>query len=619
MVRMMDLVLVNAALLLSCQLYYDMHAPQNHLDHVMNTVPVVSLLCLISFSVFGLYRVIWKFASVDALVQIGVSALVGSFATYLFSFISYSISPDPNVFLMPRPIYLFCWLLVMLFIGGTRFLSRIAYKVRYGGGLLAIKKGKRLMIIGAGWEGSSVIRDAQAGRYGQCHVVLILDDDPRVKGTRLMNVPVITGTDKINERVHEYRIDEIIIAVKAKGDAFKKIIEACSATGCRTRMVNTLMDIKTGQTAIGGVRDIQIGDLIGREEKHLDMSQVSFMFSGRRVMITGGGGSIGSELCRQIKRFGPSKIILYDISENYMYDLSCELHLTYGTLLSDSLELCVGSVTDPKRLDEVFTLHKPDIVIHAAAHKHVPLMENCPSQAVWNNIFGTYEVAQAAARHQSSRFVMISTDKAVNPSSVMGVTKRMAEMLITALQDRGFYTQFTAVRFGNVLGSHGSVVPIFEKQIRKGGPVTLTHPEIERYFMTIPEAASLVLQAASIARGGELFVLDMGSPVKIKTLAERMIDLYQDPGLPPVQIEYTGLRPGEKLYEELITDKEGITRTNVDKVFVTKPEYYEWQIIERKLNELRDCIEKGGDMRACLHSIIPSYLEQTKDNSTVNA
>ena len=373
-------------------------------------------------------------------------------------------------------------------------------------------------------------------------------------------------------------------------------------------MVSTLRDVNTGAPALGRVREVNIGDLLGRAEKHLDMTEVEAYFAGKRVLVTGGGGSIGSELCRQIMSFTPAKLVLYDISENYIYDLFFELQEKYGALTRNTVELRVGSIRDKATLDRVFSEFQPEIVIHAAAHKHVPLMEDSPEQAIINNVFGTLNVAQCSLEHGVKRFVMISTDKAVNPTNIMGASKRMAEIIIEALQARG-KTQFTAVRFGNVLGSNGSVVPLFERQIRAGGPVTLTHPDIIRYFMTIPEAASLVLQAASIAKGGELFVLDMGKPVKIRELAERMIQLYADPNGPPVEIIYTGLRPGEKLYEELLRDEENSTATSKEKIFIAKPEQVAWPEVERMLRRLRECLDAGGDIRACMHELLPSYHE----------
>ena len=408
-------------------------------------------------------------------------------------------------------------------------------------------------------------------------------------------------------------MDEIIIAIATPKGDLKPLIEKCLSTGCRVRRVNPLQDVK-GDNTRATVRDININDLLGRPEEHLDMTAVAEFVRGKTVLITGGGGSIGSELCRRLLPLEPARIVLYDISENYMYDLSSELRLQYGATLKDKLVLCVGSVRDEQRLDEVFGKYQPEIVLHAAAHKHVPLMEDCPKQAVKNNVFGTWLTAQTAVKHKVQRFVLISTDKAVNPTNVMGATKRLAEMIIEAL-NASTDTEFTAVRFGNVLGSHGSVVPLFEQQIRSGGPVTLTHPDIIRYFMTIPEAASLVLQAASIAKGGELFVLDMGRPVKIRELAERMIQLYAPRDGRKVEIAYVGLRPGEKLYEELLLAGEGIAKTENEKIFIAKPEVFSEETLHKMLETLQTCLDENGDMLKCLHELVPTFHEPEKVNS----
>ena len=608
LLMLLDAFLTVAAMMMALQIYYDMEAPQAHIVHVWHIAPILAVLTVGFFYAVGLYKTLMRYASVEALVQIATGALLASGTTYLFSLVCYTIQSEPNVFLMPRPVYLVHWLLLLLLVGGSRFSLRI---IGQGGvGILPRRRsrGKRVMVVGAGWAGAQVIREIQAGRYGDCTAVLAVDDNEAKRGAALGRVPVLMDTHKVGEYVQQYRVDEIIIAIATPYGDLSELIHRCIDTGCHVRMVSTLRDVNTGAPALGRVREVNIGDLLGRAEKHLDMTEVEAYFAGKRVLVTGGGGSIGSELCRQIMSFTPAKLVLYDISENYIYDLFFELQEKYGALTRNTVELRVGSIRDKATLDRVFSEFQPEIVIHAAAHKHVPLMEDSPEQAVINNVFGTLNVAQCSLEHGVKRFVMISTDKAVNPTNIMGASKRMAEIIIEALQARG-KTQFTAVRFGNVLGSNGSVVPLFERQIRAGGPVTLTHPDIIRYFMTIPEAASLVLQAASIAKGGELFVLDMGKPVKIRELAERMIQLYADPNGPPVEIIYTGLRPGEKLYEELLRDEENSTATSKEKIFIAKPEQVAWPEVERMLRRLRECLDAGGDIRACMHELLPSYHE----------
>ena len=608
LLMLLDAFLTVAAMMMALQIYYDMEAPQAHIVHVWHIAPILAVLTVGFFYAVGLYKTLMRYASVEALVQIATGALLASGTTYLFSLVCYTIQSEPNVFLMPRPVYLVHWLLLLLLVGGSRFSLRI---IGQGGvGILPRRRsrGKRVMVVGAGWAGAQVIREIQAGRYGDCTAVLAVDDNEAKRGAALGRVPVLMDTHKVGEYVQQYRVDEIIIAIATPNGDLSELIHRCIDTGCHVRMVSTLRDVNTGAPALGRVREVNIGDLLGRAEKHLDMTEVEAYFAGKRVLVTGGGGSIGSELCRQIMSFTPAKLVLYDISENYIYDLFFELQEKYGALTRNTVELRVGSIRDKATLDRVFSEFQPEIVIHAAAHKHVPLMEDSPEQAIINNVFGTLNVAQCSLEHGVKRFVMISTDKAVNPTNIMGASKRMAEIIIEALQARG-KTQFTAVRFGNVLGSNGSVVPLFERQIRAGSPVTLTHPDIIRYFMTIPEAASLVLQAASIAKGGELFVLDMGKPVKIRELAERMIQLYADPNGPPVEIIYTGLRPGEKLYEELLRDEENSTATSKEKIFIAKPEQVAWPEVERMLRRLRECLDAGGDIRACMHELLPSYHE----------
>ncbi len=541
LMMLMDAALACLSLIFALYIYYDMQPPET-LEQVWRAMPILAILTVGSLHALGLYRSLMRYASVDTLVQIGTGTLIGSALTFLLSLLADTLIPAREyVLLMPRSIYLVQYLVLVLMVGASRFSFRIMGQAGHTG-LFHRRDGnvRRLMVVGAGWAGAQVLRDVQNGRYGETRAILALDDDPAKRNTRIVGVPVMLGTDRVAEYVRQYRIDEIIIAIATPQNDLAPLIQDCIATACRVRMYASPQEMGT---SMGRVRDVNIADLLGRAENQLDMTEVRAFFTGKRVLVTGGGGSIGSELCRQLMSFIPAKLVIYDISENYMYELFYELEKRYGAIVRNTIDLRVGSIRDLETLDRVFDEYKPEIVIHAAAHKHVPLMEDSPEQAVKNNVLGTWNVAETAVKHGVKRFVMISTDKAVNPTNVMGASKRMAEIIIEAMQKRQSVTQFTAVRFGNVLGSHGSVVPKFESQIRAGGPVTLTHPDIIRYFMTIPEAASLVLQAASIARGGELFVLDMGKPVKIRELAERMIQLYSDPTLPPVEIVYTGLRP----------------------------------------------------------------------------
>ena len=605
LLMLLDGAMACLSLVLALQIYYDMKPPET-LEQIWRAMPLLALVSVASLYVMGLYRSLIRYASVDTMVQIGAGTLIGTGVTYLLSLLVYTVQNPENLLLMPRPIYLVQWLLMVLMVGASRFSFRIIGQAGHNGFIFRKKHARRLMIVGAGWAGAQVIRDVQAGRYGDVEAIVAVDDAPDKRNTRINRVPVVLGTDRVGDYVKQYGIDEIIIAIATPKQDLSPLIQDCVATSCRVRMYAAPQEMGASG---GRVRDVNIADLLGRAENHLDMTEVREFFTGKRVLVTGGGGSIGSELCRQIMSFVPAQLVIYDISENYMYDLQSELHNRYGEMVRNTLQLRVGSVRDVDTLDRVFAEVRPEIVIHAAAHKHVPLMEDAPEQAVKNNVFGTYNVAECSIRHKVKRFVMISTDKAVNPTNVMGASKRMAEIIIEALQRKQNKTQFTAVRFGNVLGSHGSVVPKFEAQIRAGGPVTLTHPDIIRYFMTIPEAASLVLQAASIAKGGELFVLDMGKPVKIKEMAERMIQLYSDPTLPPVEIVYTGLRPGEKLYEELLRTEENSTATSRERIFVARPEQVEWAQVEDMLDKLTRCLDTHGDMKQCMLDLLPSFYE----------
>ena len=580
-------------LFIAVEFYFSLKVSPARLTQMGRTFPILLLATLTALRFSGIYKSLLRYAGTDTFFQAVIATLAGTGITYLISLVislfarAHEDAIGMRLVLMPRPVYFIQWVITLALIASSRFYIRWRST---GTARKSGEKPKRILIIGAGYAGATVVRDIQNGRYGAAVPAAILDTDAGKVGTSINRVPVVELP--VQEAAEQYRADEIIVTVR---EPSRQLIESCVATDCKVRVYSE---------AQGLVRELNIADLLGRPETHLDMTEARNYFSGKRVLVTGGGGSIGSELCRQILAFTPQLLILYDISENYMYDLLYELREKFGDLVNNTVRLEVGSVRDEESLWRVMGRYKPQVVIHAAAHKHVPLMEDSPEQAILNNVFGTEKTARVALECGVERFVLISTDKAVNPTNVMGASKRLAEMIINSMN--GGKTQFAAVRFGNVLGSHGSVVPIFEKQIKSGGPVTITSPDIIRYFMTIPEAASLVLQAAAMAKGGELFILDMGEPVRIRDLAERMIRLY---GTGEEKIVYTGLRPGEKMYEELLLDKENDKATEKDRIYITEQEKLSKNEIDEKLEKLSACLERHGDVRKALAEAVPTYHE----------
>jgi len=564
-----------------------------HMENYLNTIACLTVIALAVFFLFGLYRSLWEFASVSELVRIFLACtLITGLSVCLGAIIQRRL---------PIAVYIIWFLLLILVIGGSRMSFRIYRRFRYGmtwkiNPLELFSKSKslqnnnikRIMIVGAGSAGSAAI--IELSNVAGVEIVCAVDDDKAKRGMLINGIRVMGTREDIPRLVRDQRVDEIIVAVPtAQRKEQAAILDICKTTGAKLRLLPSTAEIVGGQVTVSAIRDVAIEDLLGREVVSLNVDKARLM--GKTVIVTGGGGCIGSELCRQIARLGPKKLIIFDIYENNMYMLEREL--------SSIVEIVtlVGSVRDTKRLAWVFNEYRPHVVFHAAAHKHVPTMETSPCEGVKNNVIGTFNTASAAVEWGAERFILVSTDKAVNPTNVMGATKRMAEMVIQAFSKQQTKTLLAAVRFGNVLDSAGSVIPLWRRQIQDGGPVTLTHPEVTRFFMTIPEAARLVVQAGALANGGEIFVLDMGESVKMINLAHDMIQLS---GFKPdldILIEITGLRPGEKLYEELLLSEEGITTTTHEKIFVAKPSDIDFGVLSSQLDTLRDAIEREDAAR----------------------
>ena len=504
---------------------------------------------------------------------------------------------------VPKSYYLLYMFLLVTCIFASRFSYRFFRSMKHK---QQNKKNRiSVMVIGAGEAANVIIKEIVNSNFSTMVIKCIIDDDRGKWGRYIQGIKVVGGRDKIVECADVYDVDEIIVAMpSASRSEIKSILEICKDTNCKLRSLPGMYQLVNGEVNVSKLRDVEVEDLLGREPISVDMDSILGYVQGKVVLVTGGGGSIGSELCRQIASHRPKQLVIIDIYENTVYDVQQELKKKYPEL---DLVVLIASVRNTNRMNYIFSKYRPDIVYHAAAHKHVPLMEDSPTEAVKNNVFGTFKTAQAAAMSGVQRFVMISTDKAVNPTNIMGASKRICEMIIQTF-DKHYDTEFVAVRFGNVLGSNGSVIPLFKKQIAAGGPVTVTHPDIIRYFMTIPEAVSLVLQAGAYAKGGEIFILDMGEPVKILTLAENLIKLSGFRVGEDIKIEFTGLRPGEKLYEELLMDEEGMKDTANKLIHIGKPIELNEQEFFSQLKELKDeCQIESSDIRPLIHEIVPTY------------
>lgn len=582
-------------------LLYTKGVPLYYWESFFELMPWCAIVCVLTFIVAKFYNTMWQFASLDELLQIFFGVTV---ANVLVVLMGYALG-EPR---FPNGVYIMGYLLMLFFLGVFRFSYRIVRRAKRKNRAPKADKAEfnRVMVVGAGEMGSMVIKEMKNAPESKGIPVVAIDDDKSKRGTRIHGVKVAGGRESIPRMAVRYNVDQIVLAIpSSKKKDQQDILSICAKTGCQLKTVPALYEIIESHTDSVSIRDVDIIDLLGRDEIKLNVEEISDYLNGKSVLVTGGGGSIGSELCRQIALFEPKRLVIFDIYENNAYDLQNELLRRFPNL---NLEVLIGSVRDKARVEKLFEICKPDVVFHAAAHKHVPLMELSPGEAVKNNVFGTLNVAQAADKFGAKRLVLISTDKAVNPTNIMGATKRICELIIQYYSRRS-KTGFVAVRFGNVLGSSGSVIPLFKKQIAEGGPVTVTHPDIIRYFMTIPEAARLVIQAGGMAHGGEIFILDMGEPVKIVDLARNLIRLSGFEPDEDIKIEYTGLRPGEKLYEELLLDSEGgCEKTSHELIYIGTPIQFDEDSFLSTLEELRATAGFDNvEMMKVIHKLVPNY------------
>lgn len=634
-----DAMSIATAYFLALWLRYDCRISQidqNYMEAYLKFIPIYIVICIVIFMVAKLYRSIWRFAGYDEMIRVvSVTAI-----TCIIHTVAITIFFER----MPITYYIFGAIFQFMF----TLMIRFSYRV-----VLLMRKGKKdglgdhnAMMIGAGSAGQILLKDINNGRKDGYRVCCIIDDNKNKWGRYIAGVPVVGGREDILFNVQKYHITQILIAIpSATAQEKRDILDICKETGCDLKILPSIYQMVSGKISVSQMKDVAVEDLLGRDPIKVDMKEIFKQIEGKTILVTGGGGSIGSELCRQIASHNPGRLIIFDIYENNVYDIEQELRRKYPEL---NLLALIGSVRDSRRINWVFETYKPDIVYHAAAHKHVPLMETSPNEAIKNNVVGTYKTAYAALRHGTNRFVLISTDKAVNPTNIMGASKRLCEMVIQSMdeisrsgrmdllpflhahtdsedinpkelfqkhmewknknQNTKGRTEFVAVRFGNVLGSNGSVIPLFKKQIAAGGPVTVTHPDIIRYFMTIPEAVSLVLQAGTYAGGGEIFVLDMGEPVKIDTLARNLIKLSGYKPDVDIKISYTGLRQGEKLYEEKLMAEEGMKRTNNKLIHIGQPIPFNIEEFLKQLEELAYASYNNcDDIVERVEEIVPTF------------
>lgn len=601
-----DICAVVAASALAILVRFDLNpasVPVIYLEKLWDILGFSIILTIIVFAVFRLYSSLWSYAGTTEIFYIVSACVVDAILDMLLILVCH----EGSMYALPRSYHLLYALFLMCFTMFGRYFYRALrlLRNRLNG---QTENERNVLIIGAGAAGSALIKEIQGSQHVNKRIVGVIDDAPAKQGLFIHGVKVIGTRDNIIELAETLSVDEIMIALpSATAKQIQAIVNICKETGCELKRLPGIYQLVNGDVSISKLKDVDVNDLLGREPVQVDIESIMGYVSGKTILITGGGGSIGSELCRQVAQHQPKMLVVVDIYENNAYSIQQELIQKYPDL---NLVVLIASVRNTKRMDDIFRIYRPDIVYHAAAHKHVPLMETCPNEAVKNNVLGTWKVVQAADKYKVKRFVLISTDKAVNPTNIMGATKRVCEMMIQTYNNRS-KTEFVAVRFGNVLGSNGSVIPLFKKQIANGGPVTVTHPDIVRYFMTIPEAVSLVLQAGAYAKGGEIFVLDMGEPVKILDLARNLIQLSGHKPDVDIPIVFTGLRPGEKLYEEMLMDEEGLQSTENHLIHIGKPLEIDEELFLSQLEELKEYVVlEPDDIREYIQKIVPTYVIQ---------
>ncbi|NLU24548.1 MAG: polysaccharide biosynthesis protein [Clostridiales bacterium] len=601
-VAMLDILILNGSYAFALWLRFDFrfgNIPWGYLQNWLTFIPVASGILLVIFILCKMYHFVWHLIGFNDLIRITLSSVLANIA-YIAGSIILNWRQPAAVYLMGLMLST-ALLVVMRY--GCRVLEMLHRMANEGE-----RTGIPTMLIGGGEAGRQLILENNRNYAMEMDIRCIIDDNPSKRGSFVEGKEIVGNRNDIPRFVKQYEVERIVVAMPSADAKMKKnVLDICKDTGCELKILPGIYQMITGAVSLKALRDVSVEDLLGRDVIHVDNGNVFRKITGKVVMVTGGGGSIGSELCRQVAAHAPKELIILDIYENNAYDIQQELKRKYPGL---RLTVLIASVRDACRTDQIFETYHPQVVFHAAAHKHVPLMEDSPNEAIKNNVFGTLITGQAAIRYGTEKFILISTDKAVNPTNIMGASKRVCEMVIQYLNHKSSGTNFAAVRFGNVLGSNGSVIPLFKKQIENGGPVTVTHPDIIRYFMTIPEAVSLVLQAYAYAQGGEIFVLDMGEPVKIDDLARNMIRLS---GFTPdvdIQVVYTGLRPGEKLYEEMLMGEEGLQRTVNKLIYIGKPIDFDYTLFEKQLVQLREFSSINAEQtRGLVAEILQSSCE----------